>query len=765
MMSLGPISPATPPSEAEAARLHLDAEFEYLRVALNIAARRLERVGLLPGRGTGTFTADPFLRVPAPDPLEADTLGEAAARREALIAMLASRQVEPPLARLMRRLALDDDDRLLLMVALASEFAADFRTIFAMFDPRGREVPTVATVLMALVPAPRWLAVRARLDPDAPLVRHGLIATDAHHEGPPGLHDLLKPALRLVRFARGDAGLDPTLRAYAALFPAGEIPSEMLLAPDARTRFDHFVAVVEASEDAAADNRPLFLLRGPGGSGRARWLRELAARRRQATLIVDLHAAAMDARSETHASPLVTALTASLREARLHDAVLGLRNFDRFTEQTQPAGGEDDDESLKVAAPTHHLSLRLEQALAGHPSPVALLLPTEYAEMPELRRPVEIIDVGLLDSPTAEALWTRHLPPERLVDGLTSKDLVAAFRVTPGELETASNEALRTLRIRRHGGRNELDRVDVALVQDIIKAQRRHRLRDIATLMSRGYTWSDLVAPPMVFAQLRELLSRYRFRHHVMEVWGLKRRFGEAQGISALFEGPPGTGKTMAAHIVARELGLDLFQVDLSKIMSKYIGETEKHLAVLFDEAERAQALILFDEADSLFAKRTEVKDSHDRHANLKVNYLLQRIERFSGIAVLTTNLPENFDEAFGRRVTVKVHFPKPDLEARKTLWTSMLNGLPTRLDEHDLHELAREFELTGGLIRNSVLRGAFMAAARDIPISYDLLEIAARIEQKHQGMLLRGDPLRDLVRRFDDPNAVIDERPTDDMW
>ncbi len=737
------ISLQLPP--ADVSRLHLDAELDYLRVALQVGARRLERAGLLPGRPT--TAADPFSRPPPADPSEVDAVSEAAAKRDALVARLV-RDGEPPLVTLSTRLGLDDDDRLLMTVALASETAADFPAMFALFDPRGRDIPTLASVLMALVPPPRWFAVRTRLDPDHPLARHGLIVRDEGLEAPPGLHDAIRPSLRLLRIARGETGLDPTMAAYAELFPLDAETTPVVFEDVERQRFQRMREVVDFAV-ADPDRLPLLVLRGAGGAGRARWTREIGRHLGKATIVVDLHAAAMDARGTTERPPLAVALAAALREARVHDAVLALRNYERFAEPQAMGGGEEDESNVPSRAPTHHLSLRLEQCLAGHPNPVALLVPTDFADFPEVRRGIEIVDLPMPEPASLLALWRMHFPEAKLAADTTFDTLVSAFRLTPGELEVAAREGVRSLQINQAQGTPDA-RADMAMLQEIVKSQRRHRLRDIATLVTRGYRWEDLIAPPTVFAQLRELLSRYRHRHRVMEVWGLKRRFGEAQGISALFEGPPGTGKTMAANIVARELGLDLFQVDLSKVMSKYIGETEKHLATLFDEAERAQALILFDEADSLFAKRTEVKDSGDRHANLKVNYLLQRIERFSGIAVLTTNLPENFDEAFGRRVTVKVHFPKPDLEARKLLWRSMLQGLPQKLDEFDLNEVAREFELSGGLIRNSVLRAAFMAAAREVDIDYDLLEIAARIELKHQGKLMRGDPLKDLVERFD---------------
>jgi DNA polymerase III delta prime subunit len=704
----------------EAARAHLDAELEHLRVALNVAARRLDRVGLLPGRGAAL--PDPFARVPDPDPLELEAIDDASRRRDALTERLTRDQLEPPLARLARRLELDEDDRLLVIVALANELAPDFRTLFALFDAKNREVPTLATILFALVPAVRWSSVRQRLDPDLPLVRYGLVS-NADHE-PPSLHDTLRPTLRLLRYTSGELGLDPALSTRAQLFRADAKTLTRIELPGDGERFARLSVGLERAPHI--DQLPLLIVRGTTGSGRARFVRELAARRGQATLVVEL----------VSPDTFEDELDAGLREARLHDAVLALRGYAEL--DTSAPTSED-----APPRPRRDHSLTLARALAGHPSAVALLVPADFDQLPTLRRPLELVDMAAPDPPATEALWRQYLPLA-LTDGLTAPALAAAFRATPGEIEAVSGEALRAMTL-------SAKPIDHNGLRSLIKEARRHRLRDIATLVTRGYGWNDLVAPRELTAQLDELISRYGKRRQVMETWGLSARFGEAAGISALFEGPPGTGKTMAASIVAQELGLDLFQVDLSKVMSKWVGETEKHLATLFDEAERAHALILFDEADSLFARRTEVKDSHDRSANLKVNYLLQRIERFSGIAVLTTNLPENFDEALARRVSVRVVFPRPDAALRRTLWASMLAGssLPTRLDASELDTLAEAFELSGGLIRNAVLRAAYMAAARDIAVDYALLEIAARIEQKHQHMLMRGDPMRELVERY----------------
>jgi SpoVK/Ycf46/Vps4 family AAA+-type ATPase len=205
-----------------------------------------------------------------------------------------------------------------------------------------------------------------------------------------------------------------------------------------------------------------------------------------------------------------------------------------------------------------------------------------------------------------------------------------------------------------------------------------------------------------------------------------------------LLSGPPGTGKTMAAGLIARELGLDLYQADLSKMVSKYIGETAKQLGLLFDTAETGHAIILFDEADSLFGKRSEVRSSNDRYANMSVNYLLQRIEQFTGIALLTSNHESNIDDAFRRRLSAHVKFATPDEPARAALWAAMMPSQVDILGQLNTAALAREFNLSGGYIRNAVLRAAYLAAQDGTALTMSHLRRAARMECETLGQVLQ---------------------------
>jgi SpoVK/Ycf46/Vps4 family AAA+-type ATPase len=205
----------------------------------------------------------------------------------------------------------------------------------------------------------------------------------------------------------------------------------------------------------------------------------------------------------------------------------------------------------------------------------------------------------------------------------------------------------------------------------------------------------------------------------------------------ALFSGPPGTGKTMMAGLIAKSLDLDVYQVDLAQIVSKWVGETEKQLAKVFDAAERAHAVLLFDEADSLFAKRTEVKSSNDRYGNLAVNYLLQRLEQYSGIAILTTNKDAALDEALQRRLSLHLHLDIPEAEERERLWLSFMPK-KAPVQEIDYRALAEEFELSGGYIKNAAVRAAFLAAHAGGAINMKILRRAAALELEDMGRVVQ---------------------------
>jgi SpoVK/Ycf46/Vps4 family AAA+-type ATPase len=269
------------------------------------------------------------------------------------------------------------------------------------------------------------------------------------------------------------------------------------------------------------------------------------------------------------------------------------------------------------------------------------------------------------------------------------------------------------------------------------RAQSGDSLAALAHRIEPRYGWKDLVLPLDSITQLHEICQRVAHRHRVLGEWGFDRKLSLGKGVNALFAGPPGTGKTMAAEIIANELELDLYRIDLAGVVSKYIGETEKNLDRVFSAAEDANAILFFDEADALFGKRSEVRDSHDRYANLEISYLLQKMEEHEGVAILATNLRQNLDDAFMRRVAFTVHFPFPDESSRRRIWEQIWPPETPLADDVNFDAMARRFRLSGGNIKNIALASAFLAAEDGARVTMAHLQQATRREHQKMGKTL----------------------------
>ncbi len=258
-----------------------------------------------------------------------------------------------------------------------------------------------------------------------------------------------------------------------------------------------------------------------------------------------------------------------------------------------------------------------------------------------------------------------------------------------------------------------------------------------AKLITGPFTMEDLILPEEEKQQIREALAHIRYRHIVYDQWDFESRLAYGKGLTMLFAGPPGTGKTMAATIVAGELGLPAYRVDISQVMSKYIGETEKSLGEIFDAAERSNAILFFDETDAIFGKRSEIKDSHDKYANVETSFLLQRLESFDGIVLMSTNLLQNIDEAFMRRINYIINFPFPDPQRRLILWKKNFPEKMPLDDGIDFEYLANQFELSGAAIKSAVMSAAFLAAEEGTPVNMSHILRAVKKQLTKQGKLL----------------------------
>lgn len=446
-----------------------------------------------------------------------------------------------------------------------------------------------------------------------------------------------------------------------------------------------------------------IVVRGRTGSGRHTLITSLASRAGRGVGVIDLSTVPREP------GRLAATLESVLRRALLRGLVPCVDGLELI-------GSEDPDTRRQVTA-----------ILRSHPGPIALRLPSE-ANIP-LEPGYLLLDLPIRNELERGESWAIALDHHQ-IDLPDASELAARYRVGPGIIDRVCAEVAR---------RPDPPTDASAWVRELDDAMRQHlenRLGTTARRITRLAKWTDVVLPEDVTDSLLELTARVRHRKIVYEQWGFDRAITTARGITALFSGSPGTGKTMVAGVIARDLGLELYRVDVSRITSKWIGETEKNLGSLFDAAEDGQVMLLFDEADSLFAKRTEVKTSVDRYANMEINYLLQRLDTFEGIAILTTNFGSAIDPAFKRRLTYRVTFPFPDEEMREQLWKSLIPPQTPIAGKIDFASLSQRFRISGGYIRNAALRGAFLAAEEGSALTHEHLERAIRMEFREIGKL-----------------------------
>ena len=291
-----------------------------------------------------------------------------------------------------------------------------------------------------------------------------------------------------------------------------------------------------------------------------------------------------------------------------------------------------------------------------------------------------------------------------------------------------------------------VQRGDTLENQDLFVAARAHSNPSLGSLARKivpRYQWQDIILPADQLLLMHEIIATVRGRPMVLDEWGVGQKLTSSAGVTILFAGPPGTGKTMAAEVIAAELGLDLYKIDLSTVVSKYIGETEKNLEQIFHEAQSSNAILFFDEADAIFGKRSEVKDAHDRYANIEVSYLLQRMEAYDGVTILATNLRANLDEAFTRRLQFAVDFPFPEEVDRLRIWQALFPAEVPCEPDLDFSLLARRFKLAGGNIRNIIVSAAYLASADGGQVTMAHLMHGARREMQKMGRLVGEEDFR----------------------
>jgi MoxR-like ATPase len=589
------------------------------------------------------------------------------------------------------RFALDAGSRELVAAALAYELDDDTRELIHALAPRRRPAlwaELAGELCPALADPAAWVAA---LHPSAPVRR----LLDVDGSGAGAVIALRRPTLAWLT---GDDRLPPPLDAIADIVPAGEGSAVWLPAPIT----EELASAVAVAKQPGRP--PGFVLRGPRGSGRRGLAMELARALGRPALICS-----MGTLVELERATGTELLAELLTEAATRGAVAVLADVDALV-------GDAD------------LDPRRRQRLAEHPG---LLVFTSggRAGTIDAGRPVIAITMPRASLDDREHAWRDAAGRLGLTDAVAI-ELAGRYVLGPGAIAEVAGEARRSAAAT--GAPVDRDGLEAAIGRRLSL-----RLGSFGTVVSRKAMFTELVLPEDVIDTLHDMIAMVGKRSQILERWGYQRHLGLSRGVSALFSGEPGTGKTMAASVLASELGLELVRIDLATVVSKYVGETEKNLARIFDEAQDAHAMLLFDEADSLFGKRTELKSAQDRFANLEVNYILQRMESFDGISVLTTNAENAIDQALQRRLNFRIRFPEPEVEERLELWRRLLPP-DARVDgDIDYKGLAERFEMTGGYIKNAIVRAAVIAARAGRGVTSEDLWTGALHEYAEMGKVM----------------------------
>ena len=592
---------------------------------------------------------------------------------------------DPRWHHLARTFALSSLELDVLLIALAPEIAVKYEVLFAYLnDDVSRRWPSTDLIHRLLSDVTDLDTVVGVLARSGRLLRTHLVRrVEPANALPTTLNVGVSVHPSFAHWARSHSPWDPLIG------PAVRKTSVQDLIVDDRARVEAqpLLRVWERGKDL-----PVFMLAGPLGSGRSRIAAAVAAAVGRPLVRIDVQSAA-----ETDLDGLLEGVGIALS---LEPAAILLDDTEFLA---------DDDATFC------RLWTRVKRAFARWPETALLLVRAasahRFRRISIARRELEIRCYELTLSQRMKA-WQEAVSAAAidLTEGEVT-GLACRFSLTPGQTRIAVASA------------NDLAALDGDAQPSAHHVAAAARLASDTSLaqfgvkVTRTHDWQDLVLPLMTITRLKDLAAAIRQRHVVFEEWGFGDRLLTGTGVKALFAGSSGTGKTMAAGVIAGELGLDLYKIDLSGVMSKYIGETEKNLERVFQAARSSNAILLLDEAEALLGKRSEVKDAHDRYANIEVAYLLQRLEEHDGVVILATNLKRNIDDAFSRRLQYVIDFPRPEERERERIWRGMFPARSPVGDDVDFGFLARQFDLAGGDIRNVVLEAAFLAAQHDAPI------------------------------------------------
>lgn len=603
-------------------------------------------------------------------------------------------------------------ERDIVLVALAPELDLKYERLYAYLqDDVSKKRPTVDLALNLLTASGEdKLIARKHFAPESSLVRHHLIELipDPHQIQPPLLAHVIKLDDQIVNILLGQATQDPRLSTICKKYdPTGNWS-------DPPIKEDLYLSLQALTQDARRSNATLWLyFMGEKGNGQQETVRAIANEMSMPVLVVDVEALLRQGQHEIEKT-----IARICREAWSKDAILYFEWMDGMQIGEHFAAFHRMMDVLKGFTGVAVLSGSHVWRKDGHGPDGVLTIPFAIPDY-EQRRLLWQAQIG-----------KRHVDPGST--DLTAEDidmLADRFQLTADEIAGSFATASQVCQWRQiqESGKESCPSVKgVPHVEELFTAVREqcgHELTALAKKINPVHSWDNLILPSDSMDQLHEICAQVVHRRKVLDTWGFGKTLSLGKGLSVLFVGPSGTGKTTAAEIIANELRQDLYKIDLSRVVSKYIGETEKNLEQVFQAAKRSNAILFFDEADALWGKRSEVKDSHDRYANLEIAYLLQKMDEYEGVAILATNLRKNMDEAFIRRLQFIVEFFFPTESERRAIWELFLGPETDAISQEDHFDkvgeidygwLARNIRLPGGNIKNIVLAAAYLAAAEE---------------------------------------------------
>lgn len=691
---------------------YLESEIARLDVILHHEVRRWRLAGQNPGdQLRGLYVSNEYADALLARPFasgwgqlgELDGQEEAAfkaefaratARSAELLQKSADLGLPPPrLAWICQAFNLSPFEKDLLLLCCLPEFDPRYQSLFGFLqDDVTRKQPSFQLALNLFAPeGMERLAWLRFADARAPLFQYGFLTRKEESETEAALTAPLVADKSIVSWLAGVYRPAGVLSEAAGMEMVSDSYEDALLA-----------ALSSPQLDPAALDGQIIALHGPDRLVQLACARRIALARRQPMFIVRL--------DDLPAEVLLRALRLALRDARLNLAIPYISGWDALAGERQSPPPAAIAELADFPGPVFIASRQPWQVHGSSPEQSFIWVECPLPDFVQRRR-----------------IW-RHFLGENGAE-VDLERVAAQFRLSCEQIRDAC-----------HAARSEASFEQRDLNQELLlSAARRYSNPNLSKLASKiepHFDWKDIVLPPDQIDLLHELVATVRSQPVVLESWKVGKKLVASSGITVLFAGPPGTGKTMAAEVIANELGLDLYKIDLSMVVSKYIGETEKNLEQIFREAETSNAILFFDEADALFGKRSEVRDSHDRYANIEISYLLQRMEAYNGVAILATNLRANLDEAFTRRLQFVVDFPFPDEAERLRIWQALF--LPTIPVEGplDLARLACEFKIAGGNIRNIIVNAAYLAAADGGAVRMNHLLHSTRREMQKLGRL-----------------------------